>query len=221
MASEKINKLKMPRRTAVRKEMLTRLSEHYEGARPGLDFVNAYELLVATILSAQCTDARVNMITPALFAKYPNATSLAKAETDELAKLIHSCGFYVVKTKNLIATANILVSEYGGEVPPSMEALVQLPGVGRKTANVVLSNAFGVPGMAVDTHVFRVSHRLGFSDAKDPEGTEQQLCHLIPKKDWTDAHHWLIYHGRQICSARKPKCNECFLCDLCPSAECE
>lgn len=209
----------MPRRTPVRKEMLKRLSEHYDGAKPGLDYTDAYQLLVATILSAQCTDVRVNKITPALFARYPNAESLANADPDLVAELIRSCGFYVVKTKNLIATANILVSEYGGEVPAQMKELTKLPGVGRKTANVVRSNAFGIPGMAVDTHVFRVSHRLGLSDAKNPEGTEQQLCHLIEKEQWTQAHHWLIWHGRKVCHARSPKCDVCVLLDICPSAK--
>ena len=197
-------------------EILRRLEQHYFGAKPGLDFENPYQLLVATILSAQCTDVRVNQVTKSLFAHYPDAHALEKAEYETLSDEIHSCGFYSVKAKNLIATAKILCEQYGGEVPPDMDALVQLPGVGRKTANVVLSCAFGIPGLAVDTHVFRVSHRLGLSDAKDPEGTEMQLCAIIPQESWGSAHHWLIHHGRQICSARSPKCKDCFLADICP-----
>jgi endonuclease-3 len=197
------------------KEILRRLEEHYMGAKPGLDFRNAYELLVATILSAQCTDKRVNIVTADLFRMYPDAEALSGADIHELEEAIHSCGFYVVKARNLRAAASILVEKYGGEVPRTMEELVKLPGVGRKTANVVLSNAYGIPGLAVDTHVFRVSHRLALSDAKDPDGTEKQLCEKIPMEKWKDAHHWLIYHGRQVCSSQKPKCEGCFLKDIC------
>ena len=200
----------------IQNEIIERLEEHYLGAKPGLDFRNAYELLVATILSAQCTDKRVNEVTKDLFVKYPDAYALSKADQQELEDDIHSCGFYTVKAKNLIGAAGILCESYNGEVPRTMEELTSLPGVGRKTANVVLSNAYDIPGLAVDTHVFRVSHRLGLSDAKDPEGTEYQLCEIIPMEKWKDAHHWLIYHGRQICAARTPKCKDCFLNDLCP-----
>lgn len=198
------------------REIIDRLEQHYPDARPGLDFQNAYQLLIATILSAQCTDVRVNQVTKSLFVHYPDAWALAQADFETLSEEIHSCGCYSVKAKNLIGTAKMLCEQHGGEVPPDMEALVKLPGVGRKTANVVLSNAFDIPGLAVDTHVFRVSHRLGLSDAKDPDGTEQQLCGLIPREKWGRAHHWLIYHGRQVCSARAPKCAGCFLEDLCP-----
>lgn len=200
-------------------EVFRRLEEKYKDSKSGLDFKNPYELLIATILSAQCTDVRVNKITKDLFMHYPDAFALAEADFDTLSGEIHSCGFYTTKAKNLIATAKILVEKYDGKVPQTMEALTKLPGVGRKTANVVLSNAFGIPGFAVDTHVFRVSHRLGLSDAKDPEGTEQDLCALVPKAQWGDAHHWLIWHGREICSARKPKCETCFLKDICPAKE--
>ena len=199
----------------IQQEIINRLEKHYEGARPGLVFKNAYELLVATILSAQCTDKRVNEVTRDLFVKYPDARTLAEADMEELQQEIHSCGFYTVKARNLKATAKILTEKYDGEVPRTMEELVVLPGVGRKTANVVLSNAYGIPGLAVDTHVFRVSHRLALSDAKDPDGTERQLCEIIPMEKWKDAHHWLIYHGRQICSSQRPKCSECFLNDIC------
>lgn len=197
-------------------EIFHRLEARYPNAKPALNYENAFQLLVATILSAQCTDVRVNQVTASLFVHYPDAQALAAADLEELSREIHSCGCYRVKAKNLIGTAKMLCRDYAGEVPPLMEALTKLPGVGRKTANVVLSNAFDIPGLAVDTHVFRVSHRLGLSDAKDPEGTESQLCALIPREKWGKAHHWLIYHGRQVCSARAPKCGDCLLADLCP-----
>ena len=202
-----------------KQEILKRLEEVYIDAVPALHFVNPYQLLVATILSAQCTDVRVNKVTEKLFVKYKNAEELAAADFDELCDDIHSCGCYSVKAKNLIGTAKMLVEQYGGEVPPDMDELTKLPGVGRKTANVVLSNAFGIPGFAVDTHVFRVSNRLGLANAKDVLKTEEQMCALIPKEKWGNAHHWIIYHGRQVCHARKPACGACFLRDLCPSAE--
>lgn len=197
-------------------EIFRRLEARYPNAKPALNYENAFQLLVATILSAQCTDVRVNQVTASLFVHYPDARALAAADLEELSREIHSCGCYRVKAKNLIGTAKMLCRDYAGEVPPLMEALTRLPGVGRKTANVVLSNAFDIPGLAVDTHVFRVSHRLGLSDAKDPEGTESQLCALIPREKWGKAHHWLIYHGRQVCSARAPKCGDCLLADICP-----
>ncbi len=200
-------------------KILKKLETVYFDAKPALNYKNAYELLVATILSAQCTDVRVNKVTEGLFIHYPDARHLAEAEISELQDEIHSCGCYAVKAKNLIGTAQILCERYGGEVPRTMEELVSLPGVGRKTANVVLSNAFGIPGIAVDTHVFRVANRLGLAHAGDVEKTEMQLRQIIPMEKWGNAHHWLIYHGRQICAARKPKCSECFLKDLCPSQQ--
>ncbi len=196
--------------------VLQRLEQAYTDTRSALHFQTPFELLVATILSAQCTDKRVNSITKTLFAQYRDASMLAAADFDTLAAEIHSCGCYNVKAKNLIAAAKMLVAEHGGTVPRTMEALTSLPGVGRKTANVVLSNAFNIPGLAVDTHVFRVSHRLGLADAKDPAGTERQLCAIIPREKWGQAHHWLIYHGRRVCHARKPECKTCFLRDMCP-----
>jgi len=202
-----------------RQAILQRMSEVYAGAKPALHFRSPYELLVATILSAQCTDKRVNQVTEGLFAHYPTPQALAAADLDALAEEIHSCGCYAMKAKNLLGTAKKLVEEFGGQVPRTMEELTTLPGVGRKTANVVLSNAFGIPGLAVDTHVFRVSNRLGLAQAKNVEKTEEQLCALIPRERWGEAHHWLIYHGRQVCSARKPACKSCFLRDLCPSAK--
>lgn len=199
-------------------EILRRLEQVYLDAKPALHYKNAYELLVATILSAQCTDVRVNKVTEGLFLQYPDAAHLAMADQQELEQRIHSCGCYSVKARNLIETAKRLVQNFQGEVPKTMEELTTLAGVGRKTANVVLSNAFGIPGIAVDTHVFRVSNRLGLAHAKDVQKTEEQLMALIPKEKWGNAHHWLIYHGRQVCSARKPHCATCFLNDICPSA---
>lgn len=207
--------------TKNQQEILRRMEQVYADAKPALHFQNAYELLVATILSAQCTDVRVNKVTKDLFVHYKNAEELSQADYSELCDEIHSCGCYAVKAKNLINTAKLLMEQFGGEVPQTMEELTTLPGVGRKTANVVLSNAFGIPGFAVDTHVFRVSNRLGLAHAKDVAKTEEQLCALVPREKWGNAHHWLIYHGRQICSARKPKCGECFLKDICPSSEAE
>ncbi|MBS5644792.1 MAG: endonuclease III [Clostridiales bacterium] len=207
--------------TKNQQEILRRMEQVYADAKPALHFQNAYELLVATILSAQCTDVRVNKVTKDLFVHYKNAEELSRANYSELCDEIHSCGCYAVKAKNLINTAKLLMEQFGGEVPQTMEELTTLPGVGRKTANVVLSNAFGIPGFAVDTHVFRVSNRLGLAHAKDVAKTEEQLCALVPREKWGNAHHWLIYHGRQICSAHKPKCGECFLKDICPSSEAE
>lgn len=199
-----------------KKEILERLEKEYFGAKPALRYTNPFELLVATILSAQCTDVRVNKVTVGLFQHYPSPKELAEADFDQLSQEIKSCGCYGVKAKNLISTAKMLVEKFDGQVPKTMEELTSLAGVGRKTANVVLSNAFGIPGIAVDTHVFRVSNRMGLAHGKNVEDTEKQLCDLIPKEKWGDAHHWLIYHGRQVCAARKPKCGQCCLQDICP-----
>ena len=195
--------------------ILKKLEEVYFNAKPELNFNNPYELLVATILSAQCTDVRVNKVTNTLFVHYPDAYKLANADINDLMDEIHSCGCYAIKAKNLIKTAEILCKNYKGQVPDSMDKLLELPGVGRKTANVVLSNAFGIAGIAVDTHVFRVSNRLGLADSDNVLETEKQLMCLIPKEKWGSAHHWLIYHGRRICFSRKPKCELCFLKEYC------
>ena len=196
------------------------LENKYHYAVPTLDFKNPFELLCATILSAQCTDKRVNQVTKVLFDRFPDAVSMADADTDEISEIIKPCGCYKVKAKNLIGTAKKIVDDYGGEVPRTLDDLVTLPGVGRKTANVVLSNAFGIPGLAVDTHIMRVSYRLGLSDAKkDPLRIEQDLCSIIPMEKWGRAHHWLIYFGREICSARKPSCGVCPLKELCTSED--
>ncbi|HHY10473.1 MAG TPA: endonuclease III [Firmicutes bacterium] len=193
------------------------LASLYPKTAPGLNHTNAYESLVATILSAQCTDVRVNKITPALFRAYPNAHALAEASEKDVAQYIKTAGLWKTKSRNLVQTAKILVEKHGGEVPRTRQELKALPGVGRKTANVVLSNAFGIPAMAVDTHVFRVANRLGLADAKNPRQAEEQLMAAIPKDKWIDAHRWLIYHGRALCKARNPLCKECPLADYCPA----
>lgn len=196
-------------------EILKRLEEHYPEAKPGLMFGNAFELLIATMLSAQTTDRQVNSVTETLFVKYPDVKSIAGSDLTEFEEAIKSCGFYHTKAKNIIAACRLLEEKFGGQVPQTMEELTALPGVGRKTANVVLSNAFGIPAIAVDTHVFRVSNRLGLADAKDAEKTEKQLREAIPEEKWSRAHHWIIWHGRRVCHARKPDCIGCFLNDIC------
>lgn len=200
-------------------EIVRRLRAEYPDARCSLDHENAYQLLVATILSAQCTDERVNQVTPALFARYPTAEDLAAARQEELEELIRSTGFYRSKAKSLLGMANALVERHGGQVPDTMDALVELPGVGRKTANVVLGNAFGkAEGVVVDTHVTRLSNRLGLTRHKDPVKIEADLMELVPREDWTDLAHLFIYHGRAVCKAPKPRCGACVVADLCPSA---
>lgn len=166
------------------------------------------------MLSAQCTDKQVNKVTPAVFARWPDATAMAQAQVEELYPMVKSCGFKS-KAGNIIAACRMLVELYGGEVPRTMEKLTALPGVGRKTANVVMSNAFDIPAIAVDTHVFRVSNRLGIADADTVEKTEQQLMQVIPMEQWSIAHHWLIWHGRRVCKAQRPLCDECPLAALC------
>jgi endonuclease-3 len=196
-------------------EILELLEQHYKDAVTELHFKNPFELLIATILAAQCTDRQVNKVTPGLFAKYPGPEEIAALTPEELGKEIYSCGFYKTKSRNIINTCKVLLAEYGGQVPDDMKSLTSLPGVGRKTANVVLSNAFGKDAIAVDTHVFRVSNRLGLADANNVLDTEKQLMENIPQEKWSEAHHWLIYHGRRICNARKPDCDNCFLQHLC------
>lgn len=196
------------------KEILDELRRLYPNAGPELNFSNPYETLVATMLSAQCTDKQVNKVTPEVFRRYPNAVAMAACTRDELYPLVKSCGFKS-KAGNIVEACRIITQKYGGEVPHTMEELTSLPGVGRKTANVVLANAFGVPAIAVDTHVFRVSNRLGLADAKTVEETEQQLMNNIPMEDWRDAHHWLIYHGRRVCKAQHPLCEVCTLRNMC------
>ncbi|MBA3890325.1 MAG: endonuclease III [Gemmatimonadaceae bacterium] len=207
------------RKAGAAPEILERLGTTYPGARCALDHRNAFELLAATILSAQCTDKRVNMVTPALFAAYPTPAALADAGQDDVERIIRSTGFFRSKAKSLIGMARALVERHGGEVPCDMDALVQLPGVGRKTANVVLGNAFDVnEGIVVDTHVGRLSRRLGLTRHDDPVKVEQDLIPQFPRERWTMLAHYLIEHGRAVCDARKPRCGECPLHDLCPSA---
>jgi len=192
------------------------LAETYPDAHCALHHDGPLQLLVATILSAQCTDARVNMVTPALFARYPDARAFAAAKPRELEQMIHSTGFFRNKARNIIACCRELVEKHGGEVPATMEELVPLPGIGRKTANVILGNAFGVPGIPVDTHVNRLSRRMGLTEATDPVKIEHDLAGLVPKKDWTMFGHRMIFHGRQVCHARKPLCEQCTLAEVCP-----
>ena len=197
-----------------KKAILNELARLYPQPKPELNFTNPYETLVATILSAQCTDKQVNKVTPAVFAAYPDAFTMAAATPEELYPMVKSCGFKT-KATNIVMACRELVVSHGGQVPNTMEALTKLPGVGRKTANVVLANAFNIPAIAVDTHVFRVSNRLGLAAAKTVEETERQLQKAIPKKDWRDAHHWLIFHGRRVCHAQRPNCESCTLRPLC------
>lgn len=200
-------------------DILRRLKHEYPDAACALDHADAYQLLVATILSAQCTDVRVNLVTPALFARYPDAAHLARASRPVLEKLIQSTGFFRNKARNLIAMAQAVMSEHGGSIPRTMDELHALPGVGRKTANVVLGNAFGVnEGITVDTHVMRLSGLLRLTRHTDPVRIERDLMEIIPHDDWTIVSHLLILHGRKVCIARRPKCGECVLSTLCPSA---
>lgn len=200
---------------AQKTEALAILERTYPNAKPALEFHTPFELLVATILSAQSTDVMVNLCTRELFPVANTPEQIAAMTEEELFPYIKRCGFFNTKGRHILETARILVTKYGGEVPADLELLQTLPGVGRKTANVVASNAFGIPAIAVDTHVFRVSNRIGLANAKNVEKTEEQLQKAIPREHWSQAHHWLIFHGRQICAARKPKCEICPLIDLC------
>ena len=200
-------------------EILRILGQFYRDAKPALEFQSPYQLLVAVLLSAQCTDARVNIVTGELFRAAPDAAAMNTLSREEIETIIKSCGLYKNKSKNIAALSKILMEEYGGEVPQERAALESLPGIGRKSANVVLSVAFHVPAIAVDTHVFRVSRRLGFSQAKNVLGVEKDLMELIPKADWSAAHHWLIFHGRRFCKAQRPECKNCPLYTVCPYEE--
>ena len=201
-------------------EIVSRLKQMYAKAKVSLDFTTPFELLIATILSAQSTDVRVNIVTKSLFRKYRGPSAYANASQVEMERDVKQTGFFRNKAKAVIGVGKAIMERFGGEVPKTMDELTSLPGVGRKTANVVLSNAFKAPvGIVVDTHVTRVSGRLGLTTSSDALDIEQDLMKLIPKKDWTSFSHRLIYHGREICVARKPKCSECRLNALCPSAE--
>lgn len=200
------------------RELGIRLPKMYPDAHCELDHRNPLELIVATILSAQCTDKRVNIVTKELFKRCRNVSDFATISQEELEGLVHSTGFYRNKAKNIRAMAERLIVEHGGEVPRTIEELAALPGVGRKTANVVLGNAFDINvGVVVDTHVGRLSNRLGLTKHKDPVKIEQDLMKLFPREQWAILSHWLIFHGRQVCFARKPKCVDCQLNDICPS----
>jgi endonuclease-3 len=201
-------------------EVLERLRRLYPDAHTELDYHTPFELLVATILSAQTTDVRVNMVTPTLFARYPDAEALARAEPTELEAIIRSTGFFRSKARSLIGMSRAVVERFGATVPDSMDALVTLPGVGRKTANVVLGNAFHRnDGIVVDTHVGRLAVRLGLTKETDPVRVEQDLMQLIPRDDWTIISHLLIFHGRRVCTARAPACTRCVLLDICPTGQ--
>ncbi|GAB3237622.1 endonuclease III [Glycomyces halotolerans] len=193
------------------------LAAAHPDARCELDYSSPLELAIATILSAQCTDVRVNLTTPALFAKYRTAADYAAADPEQIEAIIRPTGFYRNKTKNIIGLAAALVEHHDGKVPQSMEELVELPGIGRKTANVILGNAFGVPGLPVDTHMIRVNNRLGLTDSTDPVKIEFQLHELIDRREWTMYGHRIIFHGRRVCIARRPACGACTLARLCPS----
>ncbi len=206
---------KVPRKVAL--EELAILEQTYPHAVTALEYHSEFELLVAVILSAQCTDARVNMTTPALFAKYPTPEKLARAKPADVEKIIKSCGFFRMKTKNIIACARDLVERFGGRVPHEREELESLAGVGRKTASVVMAAAFNEAALAVDTHVFRVSHRLGLTTGTTPRKVEEDVTKLVAQNKWGDASHWLILHGRQICKAPTPLCDRCPVDHLCPT----
>jgi len=193
------------------------LSKSYPNVRCELDYKNAFQLLVATVLSAQCTDKRVNQTTPALFKKYSNPKKMAKADLRDIQKLIKSTGFFRAKAKNIKGLSNKIMEEFDGKVPSKLEELITLPGVGRKTANVVLGHAFGIPGITVDTHFGRLSRRFGWSKQNNPVKVEFEVGELFPEKEWTNLSQRMIWHGRRVCHSRKPACGACALAKLCPS----
>ena len=200
-------------------EILTRLEQMYGGTQSALSFSSVFELLIAVILSAQTNDNQVNKITAGLFQKFPRPEDYVRLEPAVLEQYIKTCGLYKNKAKNIIAAAKMIVEEYDSQVPQTKAELLRLPGVGNKTANVVLSVGFGTPALAVDTHVFRVSRRLGLASGNTPDKVEQELQHRIPMEKWGEAHHWLIWHGRKVCMARHPLCHDCKLRDICPGKE--
>lgn len=203
----------------IREKQLEILEETYRGAKPELHFSNPFELLIAVILSAQCTDKRVNITTARLFKKAATPAAIVALGISGLEEEIKDCGLFRNKAKNIMATCHTLVEEFGGEVPSDYDTLLKLPGVGRKTANVVTSVAFGRPAIAVDTHVFRIANRLKLAVGETPLAVEKGLMKVIPREKWSAAHHWLIYHGRRVCKANRPLCGECPLTDVCPSRE--
>lgn len=224
MVKPELPRLRLGRESLIKKQARAKnavklLKKYYPDSKCSLFFNSPFQLLIATMLSAQCTDDRVNKVTPALFAKYPDVNSMAKASIKDLEKLIHSTGFYKNKAKNIKQCCKQILENFNGETPKSIDELHSLAGVGRKTANVVLGTAFSIPGMVVDTHVTRLSNRMGFVKGNNAVILERQLMPIVQKKDWVKYTHLLIDHGREICTARKPKCSRCFLIDLCPRKE--
>ena len=199
------------------RKILSNLKKEYPDVKPALEFKSPFELLIATILSAQCTDARVNIVTKDLFKKYKSPNDYLKVESSQLEKDIFSTGFYRQKTKSIKSCCDVLLNDYNGKVPSEFEKLTKLPGVGRKTASVVTGNAFGIPAIAVDTHVIRLTNLLGFVNTKDPKKIELKLKEIVNKEDWIILTHWLMAHGRKICIARRPRCLECVIVNECPS----
>ncbi|MBQ1248861.1 MAG: endonuclease III [Selenomonadales bacterium] len=203
----------------IKAEMLALLEAEYGNTGTALNYNSPFELLIAVILSAQCTDVRVNVITARIFPEYNSAAKMLTLSLAELEELIRDCGLFHSKAKNILAACRIIEEEFGGEVPDTFDKLITLPGVGRKTANVMLSVCFGVPALAVDTHVFRVSNRTKLAKGNTPVDVEEGLMKVIPREAWGNAHHWLIWHGRKVCRARNPLCANCVVRDLCPSKE--
>ena len=204
---------------AEKQAALTELATLYPDAKPALNFTTPYELLVAVVLSAQCTDARVNIVTAILFEKYSTPQAMVTLSQKELEKYIFSCGFYRMKAEHILSASQDILDKFNGEVPGTVEELMTLAGVGKKTANVVYAVAFGGDAIAVDTHVFRVSNRLGLAKGKTPLEVEEGLYKVVPKKNWSKAHHWMIYHGRRVCHSQKPACETCTLAHLCDYAK--
>lgn len=202
-----------------KKAILDLLEKEYKGTKTALNYETPFELLIAVILSAQCTDVRVNFVTKRLFPKYNTPQKLGAVPQEKLENMIHECGFFRSKSKNILKTCKLLLTEYNGIVPDNIKELMTLPGVGKKTANVIVNIVYGVPAIAVDTHVFRVSKRLGLAKGKDVVEVEKELMKAIPKSKWGEAHHWLIWHGRKVCKARKPLCSECVLNEVCTFSE--
>lgn len=206
-------------RKSKREAILKILEDSYSGTKTALNYNSPFELLIAVILSAQCTDERVNKITARLFPKFDTPEKMGALSQEEMEEQIRDCGLYHAKAKNILATCHMLVQEFDSKIPDNITTLMKLPGVGKKTANVVASIIYNVPAIAVDTHVFRVSHRLGLAKGADPLATEKELQKIIPMEKWSDAHHWFIWHGRKICKARKPLCTECAVLAECPYKE--
>jgi endonuclease-3 len=207
----------LPKKMVRARVIYRQLSKSYPNVRCELDYKNAFQLVVATVLSAQCTDKRVNQTTPALFKKYPNPQKMANADLRDIQKLVKSTGFFRAKAKNIKGLSNKIMEEFDGKVPSNLEDLITLPGVGRKTANVVLGHAFGIPGITVDTHFGRLSRRFGWSKQSNPVKVEFEVGELIPQKEWTNLSQRMIWHGRRVCHSRKPACGACALAKLCPS----